>query len=83
MRDKGKVNRPNQIGIFEDGEIKWVDKPTETVVQLEARVKYLEDEYMHLKKAFADLVPVLDAIIEQQKTLESIVKPLCGPQIIQ
>jgi hypothetical protein len=51
---------------------------------LEARVKYLEDEYMIMKKTFGDLVPVLDAIIESQKTLEEIVKPLMnGPRIIQ
>tara|TARA_R110000744_G_scaffold200786_2_gene319897 strand:- start:392 stop:571 length:180 start_codon:yes stop_codon:yes gene_type:complete len=47
------------------------------------RIKYLEDEYMLMKKTFADLVPVLDAIIESQKNLEASIKPLLGPKIIQ
>jgi hypothetical protein len=47
------------------------------------RLVHLEDEYAQIKKTFADLVPVLDAIIESQRNLESAIKPMLGPQIIQ
>jgi hypothetical protein len=40
------------------------------------RIEHLEDEYKHIRKSFADLVPVLDAIISSQQTQEQAIKDI-------
>jgi hypothetical protein len=60
----------------EHGSPWWVKAPD----TLLSRVKYLEDEYTIIKKTFADLVPVLDAIIESQKMVEGQLKFLMKPE---
>ena len=50
------------------------------------RVQKVEEDAARMMKTFADLVPVLDAIIESQKIVEGQLKPLLkndGPRTIQ
>ncbi|MBC8555294.1 MAG: hypothetical protein H8D23_37245 [Candidatus Brocadiales bacterium] len=74
MNDK---KHPNEIGVIEDGRMVWKPKPTpKSIAAMADRIEHLEDEYKHIRKSFADLVPVLDAIISSQQTQEQAIKDI-------
>jgi len=89
-RDNGKVGKANIIGLDHGGLIDLDQKPEPLTLTLEQmllkRVQKVEEDAARMMKTFADLVPVLDAIIEAQKIVEGQLKPLLkndGPRKIQ